>query len=318
MESIYDIVFEKIKKLLEDDTKCYTATDLIEYGNIILNKEINSEINIWYPLNICINNYYDNQLAEFCKRTQSWDEGGEPPTINKEDVIKIDLGLEIQQNKYRMTKILCKKYENIENVLNNKIIKKITKLKQEYSLIFNPETKNKSYINLNDNEPLTTDIIRIIIENELLKYDLEAIPNCISQCQSDKWIYLNYKKQYDSEDYVIGEPNYCFDIEEGDFWSFNIICYKKSSSNLFKQESAKTDIYQFTENKYHLKSQLSKKFYSENKKKNSNKIFRIKEPNSKDAFALNDLVKHNLIINKQTLFDKNNNEIYVSRFDLLF
>lgn len=296
---IADIIFEKIKDIM-NMRSVMKNTDLIKYGNEILKNEIlksNSKVDIWYPLNICVNNYYENQIGEF--------------DINIKDVIKVDLGLDVNECRYRITKVICKEDEKIENALNTKIFKKVIKLKDEYLL--NSESKN--YINLNDNEPLTTDIIRIIIENELLKYNLEAIPNCISRC-NEKWMYLNYSKNYDLNEYLIGDPNYCFDISEGDIWCFNIICYK--TGTVFKEKNTKTNIYNFTENRHQLKSQLSKKFYSEYKKKYCNKVFTLKECNSKDIFALTELLKYNLIINNETKFDKNNNKIYIARFNLKF
>jgi hypothetical protein len=83
-----------------------------------------------------------------------------------------------------------------------------------------------------DEERFTTDDIRQLIESELAEHNLFPMKNCISMQSGPTWtsqdtnsnyFYLNYKKEYDQNDYLIPFENLNFDIEHGDTYNVCIV-----------------------------------------------------------------------------------------------
>lgn len=293
MEDLYNLIFNKIENLIKTNETCILQ-DLLHIGNELLNKQNNYLIN--YPLNICINNYYQNQDTQ----------NNQNNVITKKDVIKIDLGLKKDNEIFRMTKTIDLQNKELMKFINSKLPKKIKKLVSS---------------SLQDKNPFTTDDIRMLIENECLKYDIFPIQNCYSytlektSLDTTKWMILNYFKTYDINDCLIGDPNICFEIEKGDIFEFNIVLIKNNKE--FKEEYLPSNFYKFNSNKINLKLQNSRKFYSKYSSIHKDNTFYLDKENlqdTKEKFGINECLDKNLLINIPIIKNKHNENIYVLRF----
>jgi hypothetical protein len=91
-----------------------------------------------------------------------------------------------------------------------------------------------------------------------------------------KYIILNYKQIWDSNEYLINEENFCFEFTDGDIYTINLsitpeteepLIYKTSESNLCR----------FNEFNYNLKLQSSRQFYTQTKSKFKEYAFDLSE-----------------------------------------
>lgn len=214
-----DFIIEKIKKFVKknfSDGKKTWVSDLTRYTRDIIRQHGNYQISfpICISLDNCVGFYTPSQLEDDL-------------VIKEDSVIKVELGLfnKITENYITIGETIflksTKETELIEKCFKE-IKEKVKKIKAE------------------SNEDLTTDDIRLFLEGHLAEYNLVPIQNCISFQQSfdtidQNYFYLNYKKEYDSQDYLIPLPNLNFDISKGDTYDINItVCLENESDGPLK------------------------------------------------------------------------------------
>jgi hypothetical protein len=192
---IFKTLFKKIKENSVYETK---EGVLIIIKNII-EEFNNSKIEIVIPLHICIN----NEIEFSTKQSAEKDE--------KNKVLKIYIGLNINDKFYYKSDMINSDESTIHEKVYNKLYKQLDNLDINKFL-----KKQALSFEVSDNDfVFTTDDVKYIIEDCLLKYDFTPLLNTYSyniqtsKC-IEKYIKLNHRKTEDSYD------NMVFDIEEDD------------------------------------------------------------------------------------------------------
>lgn len=245
----------------------YGNERILEELSKIYKKEIDK--NIAFPVTISTNNYLGNSNAL---------------NLKEDDVIKIELGVSISG----YISILAETFTKIEN-------KKI-------SLI------NKFLIDIQKNiltqikHGETGDEIRMYIESECTKKNLFPIENCISSQQEhgyltkddSKYMILNYKKYFNSNDELISKLNMNYEFEEYDVYTINLSVAEESNEIIYKKH--KSVIYNLNEFTYLLKLKSSRDYYNKKKQLHANYAFNINEDNSiKSRIGISEMIKNGIL-----------------------
>ena len=222
-ESLDSFLVERLKKYIFkkfSDGKKIWVSDLIRYTQDLIREK---NYQIYFP--VCIS--LDNCVGYFTPSKLEDD-----LIIKQDSIIKLEVGVSSKGQCHLIgeTFFLNDKYNRIEKCFRE-IKERVKKIKAV------------------TNEDLTTDDVRLFIEGHLAEYDLVPLQNCISFQQMDEssfdsnYFYLNYRKEYDSNDYLIPLQNLNFDILQGDTYDINITVSSESetpvkfiieSGNIFK------------------------------------------------------------------------------------
>lgn len=264
---ILDKIICKILYFLKSNTNCF-LTDICDYGNKLIEEaSCTIALPVTISLNNCIGYFYDTNREIILKES---------------DIIKIEFGINIKNCIVNgcdtfiiKDKHLSKdnKYIKFLDKLQNKIIRKI--LPKE--ILVEDSLYQEGYI--------TTDDIRMLIESNCTKNRCFPLQNSTSYQHNkhlglDKWseskkIILNYKKQYDKNDYLL-ELNNCDFFENGEVYTININIIPDEDDNVEKIFS-KDEFYicRLNEYNYNLKLRNSRNFFSKIRNKHSKNAFYI-------------------------------------------
>lgn len=309
-------VFDKLKHEICIN-KRENVSDLIQLGNKLLIDECKSlsekynlknfikNIKIGFPTCISLNNCSGYYVHE-----NNYDKYN---YINKEDLVKIELGLNIDDciNIYGDSfYILPEKYEenkemfNLLNKLEHKILKKMKVGK-------------------------TNDDIKILIESLCTEYDSFPVENSLSfqhidnhiQTDESKYIVTNYRKYYDEDDCLIVKPDICFDLEENEVFTINLTLIKNKldDSDHIYTELHKPHIYKYNEYFHNFKLQSSKQFYSLIKKNHGTNPFSMIDYNDniKNRIGFKESFDNGIINQYTILYNKEKLPIYFKKFTLM-
>jgi methionine aminopeptidase len=253
-------VYEHLKNHILNN-KERNIKKLVIIGNNLINEELikleqipSADYQIAYPVTISLNNCIGQ---------------GSDETITDTDLVKIELGVSVAGFiSILADSFVVKKSDNNRDV--QKMIKLLNKLQDEIVGMMKAGETN--------------DEIRILIESKCAEKNVFPIQNCVSNEQfqgqlhtkMSKYIILNYKPLWDTDDYLTNEENLCFEFEDGDIYTINLsitpeteepIVYKTSTSNLCR----------FNEFNYNLKLQSSRQFYNQTKSKFKQYAFDLSE-----------------------------------------
>jgi len=247
---------EIITNLYNDIHNVY---DLCRIGNRVIIEECNkiykkeSNKGIAYPTSISLNNCIGNFVYE---PKSSYN------TIKVNDVVKIELGVNIGGCIATLGKTV-----NYNNEPDSEIVTFLESLEKKI-------VKELKSGNLNDD-------VRILVESECADKGYFLIENCTSyqqlnghpKTEESKYIVFNHQKYYDDEDNLVVETNDCFDFEENEVYTINIVIGKDLGSNVKYIEPHSSHIARMNEYFYNLKLKSSREFYSKVKFSHGNNAF---------------------------------------------
>lgn len=268
--SICNKVWNKIKdKVLKDNER--NLFILTKYGNNLIENELNSVYKkekdkyIAFPLSIYLNNCIGNYI---------YDEGNNTNVLNEhlikdDDIIKVELGISIGG----CISILAETF----TINKNEEIEKINAFLVNLQKTLLKKIKHEE----------TADEIRIFIESQCTYNNIFPVENCISyqheigELTNDysKYMILNYRKYYDTNDYLIGPENINYEFEENDIYTINLSVVPMrddiDDDSIIYKQSDDVHIYRFTDLSHSLKLKSSKNFYHQVKKEHKNYAFNV-------------------------------------------
>jgi methionine aminopeptidase len=209
---------EKVSKKLQENKQLWVS-DLIMYINGLVNHH--PDYTITFPVSVSL----DNCVGYFTPSNMEDDD----MLIKQSSIVKFELEI------YSMVDKRC---YHIGETIFPKEYTEIKRCFKEIKEVLTDKKKVRKLIGEDMDEeqlPLTTDDIRLFIEGHLAEYNLVPLKNSVSfQTESGSefepnYFYLNYRKEYDLDDYLIPLPNLNFDILEGDQYNINITVTEQSA-----------------------------------------------------------------------------------------
>lgn len=294
---LLDFIENKIEKINILPLLEYGNKRIIEETNLIFKKIKNK--GIASPISISLNNCVGNYTFDF-SNTQN-----ELNFIRIDDIIKINIGVSING----CISILCETFTVNKNKEINKINKFLDNLMYDLEDTIKPGETN--------------DTIRMLIESKCTEKDIFPIENCKSfeqdlckiKFNDSKYIILNYTKKYDSNDYLLVEPNLCFEFDENEVYTIDISVTPVLENKIVYKKQDFSHLYRFNENHYSLKLKSSRDFYNTIKSKHNYHLFDIQEHLQKNKFCLTECIKNGILEEYPILFA--NIPVITKRFTIL-
>lgn len=288
--SICKKVFLKLKDLILSK-KIISIKKLSLLGNdLILEEKCIVAFPISISLNNCVGNYlYINDLE----------------TIKDDDIVKIHLGVSINNCIVQLCETFlangnAHKYIEFLNKLQKKVIK----------MIKHGETNDET---------------RIMIESMCTYENVFPVENCISYeqignslKQSDsKYLILNYKKYYDSNDYLISEQNTCYEFEQNEVYTIDLSIVE--NNEFLKYTTIEPHIYRFNEFNESLKLKSSRDFLNKVKSINSNFAFDFNQyrDNTKHRIGMKECLDKGLLDTFPIKITKSKENIFSKKFTII-
>lgn len=169
----------------------------------------NHNLGVYFPLSISVNNCvgyntstnYDIQLG---------------------DIVKVEFGVSSVNSLNEVNSVMFGK-TFVAGKEDDQYVKFLDELYIKVKAWFRKVDKNDSHF-------YCTDSLRQLIESECAEARCFPVKNCLSMQQEGQsedeyapnYFYLNYTKEYDKMDYLIGMENLNFDVEKGDIYDINI------------------------------------------------------------------------------------------------
>lgn len=283
--------------------------------------DINYEGNeIYYPLNVCKNNYFQNENLE------------SKVSIDIEtDVVKFDAGIISDKIPKRFTRTFT---NNPKYKSQIDMFKSLEKTIQDFFDKVREQNEGNTTLNTNvdkgTDDILNTDDLRILIEQECYKNNFVPLINTVSYSQNDSWFVLNYKKKYDNDDFLIGEENLCFDFQKDDIWNINVevVCLddldlSDLTENDLNIKNDQSNFYNFSDDFVNLKFNSSKVFLNKFKKENQieidkkkiNCVFNLNRNKliSGEKIGMKECLEKQVLINIPKKYLKENIPVFVFR-----
>lgn len=269
---------------------------ILEELSLIYKKKSYDYKNIAFPVSISLNNCIANYV---------YDENKENNTIKDDSIIKIELGVSIGG----CISIFAETFTICENLR----ILEITKFLQHLQ---------KDIINMVCHEQ-TADEVRMYIESQCTENDVFPIENCTSYQQENGFLYtsnskymiLNYKKKYDSDDVLLSSENINYEFEKNDVYTINLSVIPLECEEEIKYKvSENSHIYNFNDFEYGLKLKASRTFYNDVKSKHSNYCFLYSDYSDslQHRLGIKECLTHN-ILNKLPIIYINKNIPVISK-----
>jgi methionine aminopeptidase len=198
-------------------------------------------------LNDCVGNYiYENGNDEYNK-------------IKNGDVVKIELGVNLGGCIAVLGETII--YDQDSDNKNKKYIDLLDELGRNV-------VKLMMVGNINDD-------IKIMIESKCTEAGCFPVENTISYQHMDaqlksyesKYIITNFQKYFDDDDNLAVEENICFEFEEGEVYTINLVIipndYEQTDETTHQyKEPHDAHIYRFTDGYYSLRLKMSREFCS--------------------------------------------------------
>lgn len=292
--------------------------ELYLYGNTRLQEELtliskDEKIHsIAFPTSISLNNCVGNYLY-------SKDE-----KINPGDVVKIQLGVNLGGCIVNIGETII--YDKEKELL---LEKELSKEHQKYfNLLKKLETKIKEKM-ISGN---TNDDVKILIESMCTEYGCFPVENTISYQHLDgqeftdesKYIITNYKKYYDTDDYLIVPPNTCFEFEHGEIYTVKLVIIPNNLDNLDETEhkyiqNEQSHIYRFNDTFHDLKLKMSREFVSRIKKEHGTNAFNAIEhsQNGKSRVAIKQCCESGILEKYPIIYSKDEYNVYHKIFTVI-
>lgn len=257
-------IYKELKIKIENGDK--SISELVQYGDNRLNEELAS---------IYKNNVYKCIAVPVCISIDNYIENNRVGEIKSDSVIKIDLGVVIDQ----CTSILGETFSLSCDY--DKQLKFLDTLQTNLVKVINEFRANYHDDPDDDENILTNDELRIVIESKCTENDVFPVENCKSyQVDSEDPVnmILNYKKVYDKDDILITE-NDCFELETDQVYLFNLsITDTDTDTEEYKIKGVEgSRLVNVNENCKALRLPSSKTFYKMAKHKYKNNIFDVQD-----------------------------------------
>lgn len=309
LEELSEKIFSNGINFLRDLKWNCSIKDFRNFLILELKKE--TEICIYFPpcisLNNCLGFYSPCEDDKLC--------------IKNGDIIKVEYGIRNLDGK---NKFLFGKTFIADNINSDSSSSSSSNL-PIYFL-------ENLYKKIKKEEFSCTDDLRMFIESECAENKFVPIQNCLSfQQETDdytsSYFYLNYKKEYDSNDYLIGLENLNFDINSGDIFDINLTILPEKDNQKFQTYSKPTQLFKIDEfNRINLKLKSSRMIYNLAKKTYGDDVFcfndlSLNNSNLSKAQAkigLADCVKKEVFEEFPILFIKGDDPVYYRKFSFKF
>lgn len=300
---VCSIVYKKIADLITDGAK---VEDVCAFGAEFIITECEnmkktydfcphkySSMYVGFPVSISLNNCVGNYVYE--KERTNYN------VIKKGDIVKIEFGVNIDG----CISIIGETIAVGEP--ENKIIAFLHSLEKKVLKMMIPG-------NVNDD-------VRTVVESLCTENDCFPVENTTSyqthekylKTQESKYILLNFVKYYDSDDYLIVEPNTCFEFEDGEVYHINLTITPTLESQRYKKEH-NSHIYAFNDVFSGLKLKSSKEFHSSIKKIHGTNGFVMKKDlDPKFTIGMKECKKRG-ILTEYPIYYNNKERVYHKKF----
>lgn len=288
--SISKKVFLTLKNLVLTK-ELISLKELSLLGNNLILKE---QCKIAFPSSISLNNCTGNYLYI-----------NDLETIKDNDLVKIHLGVAVNNCIVQ----LCETF--FANGKTHKYIDFLDKIQKKI-------TKTIKHGETNDE-------IRIMIESMCTTENVFPVENCISYEQIDnslkemdsKYLILNYKKYYDSNDYLISEQNTCFEFEQNEVYTIDLSIVENNES--LKYTSIEPHIYRFNKYNESLKLKSSREFFNKIKSTHSNYAFDINQykNNVKSRIGIKECLDKGLLETFPIKMIKSKENVFSKKFTII-
>jgi methionine aminopeptidase len=263
-KKIYQEIRDHITKGLET-SETISTYEVSEFGNNRIREELEKVYKkcktkgIAFPVSVSLNNCVGNYVARKM-------DIGSFSTIKSGDIVKIEFGISVGDHIGTIGETF------------------IAGSDKQSDFEFLDTLQGDIIANLKAGE--TNDTLRQFIESECVENGFFPLENCISYQQMEnhpqkfdsKFLILNYRKYYDSDDNLIGETNDCYEFLEDEIYTINITCALSDAELRFKEMESR--LFRFNDSHYQLKMASSRAFLSEVKSKHQNFVFDINHFNS--------------------------------------
>lgn len=297
---ICSIAYDSIVRSLYNDV--HNVRELCKIGNRVIQEECNTiykkENNkgIAYPTSVSLNNCVGNYVYE---KDSLYN------TIQPNDVVKIELGVNIGGCIAMLGKTIV-----YNNDPNNDIIVFLENIRHKI-------VKEMKAGNLNDD-------VRMLVESMCADNGYFIVENCMSYQQLDghpkteesKYIVFNHQKYYDDEDNLIVEPNDCFEFEENEVYTINLVIGKEEG-NVKYVEPHGHHIARLNEYFYNLKLKNSREFYSKTKQKFGNNAFYLDQSSVVSKIGIKECYENGILDMYPILYIKEKLPIYHEKFTVI-
>ena len=312
------VVYDKLKNEICKNNKT-NILELTQLGNQLLLEQSNEICNTYLPKNFinkisigfptCISLNNCNGYYVYENENQMYN------TINKNDLVKIELGINI---------------DDCINIYGDSFYNQSDDNKDnEYEVIFKVMDKLQNKITKLMKIESTNDDIKMLIESYCTKYNCFPVENTYSyqhieqhvQTDESKYIVTNYHKYYDENDNLAVNPDICFDLEENEVYTVNLTIIPNNSdeSEHIYTELHQPHIYKFNEYYHNFKLQSSKQFYGHIKKTHGNNPFHMTEckNNVKYRMGLKESLQNGILNYYPILYNKEKLPIFFKKFTVI-
>lgn len=302
-------VFKTIKnKIIKDNV--VNILELNDFGN----KKIIEAVSLTYkteknkgiasPVSISLNNCLGNYIYEESLQTYN--------TIESGDVVKIDFSVSIGGCIASIGETFV---YGENNTKHNDVIKLLDKVSSKILKKIQHEETN--------------DEIRMYIESKCANKNVFPVSNCISYQHSEshcktsdsKYIILNYKPIWDTNDTLVNEENLCFEFEEGEVYTINISVIENDDQNTDCKyiQLCNPHLYRFNDCHYNLKLKSSRSFLSKVKSEHHNYSFPISKYNTdpKNKMGMRECLENGILERLPILFTNDNNKVFSKKFTIV-
>ena len=265
-----------------------SVADLSKWGNDFIQNELSqvykkeTHKGVGYPVFISLNNCVGHYIYEGDKDQARYN------TINKSDVVKIELGVNIGEAISMLGETFTVESDN--ESLSSFGSKLLSTLAHDVDSKF-----HQKHIDFLDrialkiakmiNTTATNDDIRMFIESECTNNGCFLVENCTSYqmfpghllTEESKYIITNHQQYYDEDDLPVTPENICMDLCKGEVYTINLTIVPEADNEIKYVQPHNPHIYRFNDNFYNLRLKSSREFCSKVKGKHFNNAFWIGE-----------------------------------------
>lgn len=300
-------IYKELKSKIESGER--SIPELVQYGDSRLNEELAS---------IYKNNVYKCISVPVCISIDNYIENNRVGEIKANSVIKIDLGVVIDQ----CTSILGETFSL--SLDYSKQLKFLDTLQTELVNTINEFRANYHDDPEDEENILTNDELRIIIESKCTENDVFPVENCKSyQVDSEDPVYmiLNYQKVYDKDDYLVTE-NDCFELETDQIYLFNLSITDAEDYKIKVVEGNR--LVNVNEYSKPLRLQSSNAFYKMAKHKYKQNIFDVQEyihtdgkENAKNKLAILNCIRGGALVDHPARYLTTEGNVFSKKFVII-
>ena len=293
------------------------VADLSKWGNEFIQNELSKVYKkekhkgVGYPVSISLNNCVGHYIYEHDNDQARYN------TINKSDIIKIELGVNIGEAISMLgesfTRVSDNEEESTDDTFHQKHIDFLDRIAPKIAKMMNTTATN--------------DDIRMFIESECTNNGCFPVENCTSYqmfpghllTEESKYIIANHQQYYDEDDLPVTPENICMDLCKGEVYTINLTIVPEADNEIKYVQPHNPHIYRFNDNFYNLRLKSSREFCSKVKGKHFNNAFWIGEysDSPKMRMGLKETMDCGILDGFEVYYTKYYNPVYHKKFNVI-